>query len=203
MWKAYTRETPGRRGWALGVCAIGFIAAVCMAQYAVQHHATHLISLNAESLNDLPDMPFDINLPDDYDWLVNVGPVRPKRDRLLAGAITFNGTSATYGTCEVWIGWSYSVFDRELKDLSDKMTNIHSDDVKEIRFGPARGFMSHVSLGPMKSQNTGIVKFDNDLNIVIRCTVTGRAKSERMFRSLCRSIRPKDEGEAEMDNDVD
>lgn len=183
MWKAYTRETPARRGWAIGANIIGFVAVLGMAKLTIDYRQSHGIDQEEATSHS----PLRISLPDSYEWSVRSFP-QLSENELGQRTIIYHGSSQEYGECDLTIMWIPAERDLSLDDLAERLTDIDPVNAEEIQFGSARGLMQVTAPGKRKTEISGIGQLRDGLVVLVDYVGTGKTDHEETFRNICRGI---------------
>lgn len=157
MWKAYTREKPARRGWAVGCMAIAFVGTLALAQMQIAD--TSMPEWDTERTVNLEDWSISIDLPTGFNWKSDAKGmslsdwVRRTLDVTGLESTTFTGSSVETGTVTVSVSM--------LRDAADPTSPVLS------QFGPPDGRLANCSTNGTYWYVDGRVYGTTDFKVVV------------------------------------
>lgn len=145
MWKAYTREKPARRGWAVGCMAIAFVGTLALAQMQIAD--TSMPEWDTERTVNLEDWSISIDLPTGFNWKSDA------KGMSLSDQATYTGSSIETGTVTVSVSM--------LRDAADPTSPVLS------QFGPPDGRLANCSTNGTYWYVDGRVYGTTDFKVVV------------------------------------
>ena len=190
MWKQYTRETPARKGWALGAMIVAFLGTVGLAKLMVDSRtATEGVGRHKQAITG---WPFQFTLPNEYRW----GVLRqPPQSPFSAGgrsreeSVHYHGQSASGGTTRLFIRYYKMPTGTSLQDAAAHFNMDARGAAETQEIGPLRWLIPVIHVEGPGAQIAGVACSPEGVAIHIEFTGPGSVVLEfKIFESICRSI---------------
>lgn len=185
MWKAYTRESPAKPGWAIGGMFIAFATTLVLAQWTVGHR-------QASALQELNGWPITFMLPKSGHWM------KAQAKGLFDGSRRKNeayyiGHLESTEQCWLIVSCDPDSDGPQLVEMIDKGFRTLVGDAQPIQIGPLKGVLTSQVGEDGELMLEAVANGHNRLEVRIILVGNGANKTEmkRAMREVCESVKLK------------